>query len=117
MNVLINRLTSDKIIRLGTLVAMGLLLFHLGFILLNLNRLPPVIPIYNQLPWGQARLGEKLQVFLPFLLVTGMVLLNTVIAAALYERMPLVSRILGITSLLLSLLSAVFIVRMMQLII
>lgn len=117
MNVLIRRVTADKIIRLATFITIGLLLLQLIYIILNFNHIPPVIPLFNQLPWGEQRLGNKFSIFLPVLVAAGICLANIILSSVLYERMPLISRILGVTNMLLSLLSIIFIVRIIQLII
>ncbi len=117
MNVLIRRITADKIIRLAMLITIGLLLLQFIYIVLNFNHIPPVIPLFNQLPWGEQRLGDKLYIFLPLLLVLGLCITNIILSSVFYERMPLISRILGVTNMLLSLLSIIFIVRTVQLIV
>ena len=78
--------------------------------------LPPVVPLFNQLPWGEDRLGVKFEIMLP-LIITGLFFIfNYFLLARLYRTMPLVSRIIGITTLLASLLSFIFIMRTLQLI-
>ena len=51
MNVLIRRVTEDKIIRLVTFITIGLLLLQFIYIILNFNHIPPFIPLFNQLPF------------------------------------------------------------------
>lgn len=116
MNAVIRSLTEDKIIRYGTIVAVLLLLVHLGYLLIFYNRIPPVVPLYNQLPWGEERLGERLHSFIPLLVATVIIVINTMLSSLLYDRMPLISRILGIMNILTALLSTIFIFRIMQLV-
>ncbi len=115
MNVFIRRITADKIIRLATIITVGLLILQFIYIVLRFNHIPPVIPLFNQLPWGEGRLAEKLFIFLPLLLASGICLVNITLSSAFYERMPLISRILGVINMLLALLSIIFIVRIVQL--
>lgn len=117
MNALINHIAKDKIIRLSTLGAIGLLVFHLGYIAIFFQNIPPVLPLYNQLPWGEARLGDRVHAFIPFSLSLSMLIVNLIFSAILYEKMPLVSRIISIMNLLLALLSAIFIFRILQLVV
>jgi hypothetical protein len=79
-------------------------------------QLPPIVPLFNQLPWGDARLGAKYEIFLPLVITTVFFLFNSFLPRKLYSNMPLVSRILGITTLLCALLSLVFVIRTLQLI-
>ncbi len=60
------------------------------------------------MPWGEARLGEKEQIFLPFVLVLAFVVINIVIAISFYNRMPLLSRIVNSTSVVISLLASMY---------
>lgn len=69
------------------------------------------------MPWGEERLGIKIEIFLPFLITLLFFSLNFFISLRLYEKMPLVSRIVNITSVLLCVLSFIFVIRTIQLII
>lgn len=92
---------------LGAEVA-GIVFFYLS--------LPELIPLFNQMPWGESRLASKLALFLPVIIATSFCLLNLTLLAKLYERIPLISRMLSIASLLIALLSAILIFRTLQLV-
>ena len=107
---------SDKIIRWAMTSAFVLLFFHalcLAFFYLSL---PPVVPLFNQLPWGETRLGAKFEIMIPLTITLVFFIFNYFLLAKLYRSMPLVSRILSITTLLASVLTLIFIVRTLQLI-
>lgn len=117
MKGLFKRVNADRIIKLSTYISLGFLLLHLVYTSLLYNFLPPFFPLFNQMPWGEERLGTKIEIFLPLLITVSFFSLNFFISFWFYEKMPLVSRILGITTLLVSVLSFIFIVRTIQLII
>ena len=114
MNIL-KKLTADKIIWQSVRFSFVLLFITLCFILFTYQSLPPLIPVYNQRPWGLDRLGGKLTFFLPILLAGGVLLLNSYLVSKIYEKMPLIARILAITGLLVTVIAGIFIFRMTQL--
>lgn len=116
MNGVTKQIFTDKIIRLGLLSALILLGLHAVFLGIFYLSLPPVVPLFNQLPWGDARLGTRLEILLPWGITLVFLLFNYFIITKLYQTMPLVSRILSITTLLLSVLAFIFILRTIQLI-
>jgi hypothetical protein len=117
MKGLFKKINADKIIRLDTYFSFAFLFLHLIYIVILYSFLPPFLPLFNQMPWGEERLGTKIEIFLPFLISISFFSLNLFLALRLYEKMPLISRILSITSLLICILIFIFIVRTIQLII
>ncbi len=116
MNGVSNIVKADKIVRWGMTFSFVLLLFQAGILALFFQKLPPAIPLFNQLPWGESRLGATYEFLLPLVITSVFFLFNYILLRKLYITMPLVSRIIGITTLLASLLSFIFIVRTLQLI-
>jgi len=117
MNEVSNLVKADKIIRWGMTFSFVLLLLQAILLGVFFLQLPPIVPLFNQLPWGDARLGAKYEIFLPLVITTVFFLFNYFLLRKLYVSMPLVSRILGITTLLSALLSLIFVIRTLQLII
>jgi hypothetical protein len=111
------KINSDKIIRMSTYISFGLLSLQLIYILVYYFYLPPYLPLYNQMPWGEERIGHKIEIFLPIIITVSFFALNIFISLQLYEKMPLVSRVLCITSLLISILTFIFVVQTVQLVI
>jgi hypothetical protein len=116
MNEVSSLVKADKIIRLGMTFSFLLLVLQALLLGVFFLQLPPIVPLFNQLPWGDARLGAKYEIFLPLVITTVFFLFNYFLLRKLYSNMPLVSRILGITTLLCALLSLVFVIRTLQLI-
>lgn len=117
MRSLIKRIKADRIIKLSTYFSFGFLLLHLIYTSVSYNFLPPFLPLFNQMPWGEERLGVKIEIFFPFLISLSFFSLNFFLSVWLYEKLPLVSRMLSITNLLVCVLSFIFIIRTIQLII
>lgn len=117
MNAVFSLVKSDKIIRWGMTLAFILLVLHALSIAIFYQTLPPVVPLFNQLPWGPERLGVKFEIMMPLVITALFFILNYFLLAKLYKAMPLVSRIISITTLLAAVLSFIFIIRTLQLII
>ena len=117
MRGFINFIQSDKILLRGTLISLALLLLHVLALSIFYRLLPPYVPVYNQLPWGSERLGSRLELFIPFGISTTLLITNLIIIKFIAKTIPLFSRILIVTSLLLTILSLIFTLRIIQLII
>lgn len=116
MKRIIKLIKEDKIIKWALYASIAVLLFEVLILIFSYSSLPPFLPLYNQLTWGESRLGTRIEIFLPVMISSSFLLLNFFLLARLYEKMPLVSRILGITTLLITVLSAIFILRTLYLI-
>lgn len=117
MKVFFSTLRSDRILYVGFLLSVALIILTTVVILFLYRSLPPFIPLYNQLPWGESRLGTKIEIFIPVFLATLIFSTNAILASLLYLKIPLVARIFSITSLLISFLLLLFIIRLMRLMI
>lgn len=116
MKDIINIIVADRITRIATIVSWGMVIFAVGYIALIYPGLPPYIPLFNQLGWGDPRLTARVMIILPPLVTLGLIFLNTLIAAWLYRPTPLLSRMTTITSLLVSALMLIFVIRVTQLV-
>jgi hypothetical protein len=116
MNAAFKQIRADKIIRTVMTVSLALIILHAAYLAFFFLSLPPVLPLYNQMPWGEPRLGSKYEVFIPIVMTIVFFFINYFFLAKLYTAMPLVSRMIGITTFLVSVLSFIFIVRTLQLI-
>jgi hypothetical protein len=116
MKKFFNLLSSDRIVKWSITFAIFLLVAESIYIGILFFSLPPFLPLFNQMPWGEERLGSRLEIFLPILITMLFFVINIFLLMRLYEKMPLISRMLSITSLLITALSFIFIVRTLQLI-
>lgn len=107
---------QDKTARFGFLSSLVLSLIAFFYILITYKNLPLYIPIFNQLPWGDQRLGTTLTIFIPIFIGWLIILFNLFTSALIYQRMPLVSRMLATTALIVMLLTFLFVVKTVMLV-
>lgn len=83
----------------------------------SLTTLPPFLPLYNQMPWGYARLGRSYELFLLPAGILAITIGNTLVGAKLVEKIPLLARFLFITMVVLAFFTFIFIIRIIFLVI
>ncbi len=110
---ILNDQTTKKIFITNLL----LIIFTFALIGFYYRNLPPFIPIFNQLSWGEQRLGSTATIFVPPLIVFTIFICNIIVAGLAYEKIPLVSRMLATVSLLAGILISLFTIKVIQLII
>lgn len=116
MKELISVLREDRIVfRLINLSLIFILITFL-YILLEYRNLPPLIPLFNQLAWGEKRLSPTWGIFIPPVIVVIILIINSLLSSVIYKKIPLLGRMLSITAFIISLLTFLFIVRTIQLI-
>jgi hypothetical protein len=111
MNALIKTILSDSVLKICTFVSLGCILFITLYVILIYKNLPPFLPIYNQLPWGDDRIGHTIEISLPIFLSLIIFLGNLLIYRFLYASMPLIARMIAITTLFSSIVTVIFIIR------
>ncbi len=109
-------LREDKLLFRLFILAFLLISFTFIYAIINYSKLPPLLPVFNQLPWGQERLSITLGIFIPPFLVLIIFIFNIFASAFIYPRSPLLSRMFAVTSFLISLLTFLFIFRTVVLI-
>ncbi len=102
---------EDKTTNWGFLMSLVVIIIAFIFTAFFYNHLPPFIPIFNQLPWGEERLGITLTIFIPIFISVLFFVINLITSSLIYKSIPLVSRLLAGTTLLISLLTFLFIIR------
>lgn len=107
---------TDNTIVLAFLINGFIIIITVIYILFFYGKLPPFIPVFNQLPWGEQRLGTTLTIFIPVLVALLILLINIFTAAFVYKKIPLISRMLSAVSLLCGVLMLLFIVKTVSLI-
>lgn len=106
-----NNLKQDRLIKWLFIVSFVLLVITLIIILISYSKLPPLIPLYNQLPWGESRLSSTIGIFIPLIFSLVIFVVNFLLSAASYSISPLISRIFSITTFLISLITFLFTIR------
>ena len=110
-------LKDDRLLLRLFMASIILIITAFSYILFNYSKLPPLLPIFNQLPWGEKRLEETWGIFIPPLLVLLILFANIFISNFSYKKSPLISRMFAVTSFITSLLVLLFVVRTITLII
>ena len=105
-------LQKDSVINWSFWATISIVAISLISIGIAYTNLPPFIPLYNQRPWGYARLGKTYELFIPPLVIFCLLLLNSFLGLRLTEKSPLLARFLFITILCLALFTCIFIERL-----
>lgn len=111
MKEFFKEIKQDKILFRGSLFSIGIVGFCLLYIIIWYNSLPPLIPFFNQMPWGEERITRNLFIFLIPLIALIIFVVNLIVAKIVYKKIPLISRLFSMTSLLISLLALLFVIR------
>ena len=86
-------LLSDQFIKISLALSFLFVIPLIILIIFSHSSLPPLIPFFNSMPWGQERLYySKIAIFLPALLVFVFAL-NIFQAVAVYKKYVIISRI------------------------
>lgn len=102
---------NDNVIRFGFSSSLAVICINFIVVLFYYKNLPPFIPIFNQMPWGEQRLGSTTAMFMPVFTASLVLVCNFIVAKFIYKNIPLAARMLAITSLLASILIFIFILK------
>jgi hypothetical protein len=106
----------DNVLFRGFAINLFIIILTLLYILVSFRNLPPYLPLFNQLPWGEQRIAETVWIFaIPFLCFVIFVF-NLIYSEITYKKIPLLARIMVVTSFLVSVLAMLFVVRTIQLV-
>lgn len=110
-------LRQDKLVLRLFILSFIFLILIFVYVAFNYTKLPPLLPIFNQMPWGQQRLSPAAGIFIPPLIALFIFIINLFLAAFSYEKSPLLARLFAVTSCLTGLLTLLFVIRTITLII
>lgn len=111
MKELFRGIKSDKILFRSSVFSLVIILLSLLNLVLYYKSLPPFIPLFNQMPWGEERIIQTVWIFIIPSIALAFLVINMVFANFIYKRIPLMARLFSITSFLISLLALLFIIR------
>ena len=117
MKKFLTEITNDKITSRGFSISLILSLFTILFIAVYFKSLPPLLPVFNQLPWGNERLTPSWGIFIPIIVFGLIFVFNLIFATIIYSKNPLIARFIAATTLLLSVINFLYIIRTIFLII
>lgn len=109
-------IAQDKTIVYAIIINILLIVATFIYILFSYSNLPPFVPIFNQLPWGEQRLGNTPTIFIPVFVALLIFLTNVLISTLIYNKIPLISRMFSAISLLAGILTFLFIIKTITLI-
>lgn len=85
---------TDQFIRVSFILSLIFLLPLVTIIIATYNTLPPLIPFFNSMPWGEERLAySHVTIFLPLILF-AVFMGNMFLATFAYSKYVLVARII-----------------------
>lgn len=85
---------SDKSVKFAGRLSFLLLVFYFGLFLFTLKRLPPQVPLFYSLPWGEEQLVPTMALFFLPLGIFLIALLNFLLAMVNFKAYPLAAKIL-----------------------
>jgi len=116
MQKLFKPIINDKITYWGFIISSLFLVLGFGAILSFFRFLPTYFPIYNKFAWGYSRVGSRWEIFVPFTITFVILVSNLFVSANIYQKVPLLARILCATTIGASVLFFIFIVQLVYLI-
>jgi hypothetical protein len=111
MKELIDNIKADRLTFRGFLISIFLSLLTVAYIIIYYQSLPPLVPVFNQLPWGTDRLVPTAGIFIPIAVFTIIFIFNILFASLVYSKNPLIARILAAVTLILSMMNLLFVIR------
>jgi len=91
---------SDQFVRICLLLCLVFIIPLIIVIIVSYGTLPPYIPFFNSMPWGEERLVDASFTALMPMIISTVFLLNLGIAVAVYRKFTLISRIIVFNSFL-----------------
>ncbi|MGE5042461.1 MAG: hypothetical protein ACM3IJ_06205 [Candidatus Levyibacteriota bacterium] len=86
----------DKAVKYSLVISGIFLLIMLILLGIEFSHLPPILPLFNSLPWGRARLMSNQFIFIIPAFLFSMAILNMVFFQVLYKKYTLLARMLSV---------------------
>ncbi|MCL5438694.1 MAG: hypothetical protein M1268_01755 [Patescibacteria group bacterium] len=117
MNDFFKKAFADRIIFASFFGTILFIFLTIAIIFFSYQKMPPFIPLFNQMPWGEERLGTKLEILIPISIAFIFLGINFTLSNTIYQKMPLIGRLIFATGFLVSFLVFLFIIRTVQIIV
>lgn len=101
-------LKKDNILEKSFLYSSLLIVITFIFTLIKFFGLPPFVPVFNQMPWGNDRIGPSYFIFIPIFTNILIGFLNATVSSYIYTKSPILSRVFAVTTLLCTFLILIF---------
>jgi hypothetical protein len=107
-------LVPDKLGRSSYLASLAFVLVMLLLITLMLGSLPPSVPLYFTLPWGEARLAPKLMLYILPIITLVLIVFNLGLGRLSDKLSPLLPRVLAVSTFVIAGMMLISILGIMQ---
>lgn len=111
MNEFFKEINSDNLLKKGSILSIVIITISFIYILIYYNSLPPFIPLFNQMPWGEERITKTFLIFAMPVVALIIFILNLFYERYIYIKTPLIARFYAMTSFLVAVLIFIFIIR------
>lgn len=108
------QLVPDSLGRSSYLLTLMFVLILFAVIGAIYIKLPPAIPLYFTLPWGEARLAPKLSLLILPIIILSVVIFNILLGRIASKLSPLLPRVLAVASLVIAVMMGVAIFGIVQ---
>lgn len=108
------QLVPDKLGRTSYLISLLVAVVLFAIIGAIYLKLPPKIPLYFTLPWGEMRLASKLSILILPILLLAVVIFNVLLGRIASKLSPLLPRVLAVASLVIAVMIIVAIFGILQ---
>lgn len=115
MKEFFRNISQDKILKQTGLFSGAVIFINFLLIALYYSSLPPFIPLFNQMPWGEERITKTVWIFLIPLFALIILIMNLLFGNYIYKKIPLIARLCAMTSFLIAVLALIFIIRTISL--
>ena len=106
---------QDKITYWGFILSSIFLLGSFALIAVFYKQLPPFLPLYNKMPWGYARIGKKIELFIYGAIAMLFYSINFISAFHIYKKAALLARFICVTTLFICFFVFVFAIQIILL--
>lgn len=107
-------LVPDQFGRTNYLIALSMILVMVAIIVGFYVRIPAIVPLYFSLPWGEARLAEKLWLLILPGISLGTLVMNVLLARVVRQLSPLLPRVLAVATIVISLMMSLALAGILQ---
>lgn len=111
-----NVIFSDRVVLYALILSFLFFLCQIALIGFQYLKLPPVIPLFNSLSWGNERLASTYVIFLVPVVLLIIGVCNFSFAQRFYKKHALLSRMLSYNLLLCTILSVIALIQILFLV-
>lgn len=107
-------LVPDRFGRMSYLIGLGIVAGMVAVVVVLISRLPPVVPLFFTLPWGEARLAARVMLYLLPALALGIIIINMSLGRMAARLSPLLLRVLAVCALVVTIMLGLALVGIIQ---